>query len=532
MKRILLPLLLLCTTLSYADPGSRVFDSQGLGPVKLGTNVRRLPKTSEGFYDSITSLNDKEATEYVVKFKGERVATVLAEKGKVRTIRIFSDKYSTGAGLGCHSTAAQILDAGGKAYCDNSGYVGLLCDGVLYQGMKLSASGQKKAENAYLYGTDQTFTKADFVKGAHPDIIILDSFFASEAQPADSPVKEGRQSASIPGWLYWLFLGLALVLTGAVTSVIREGRIAGSWKWKLPLFLLYTSIVAFFCVLALDGSSGGMTPESPWKAFFKIGGYCALVTGCLYLIIEARVRVHAPAFCDWLESICMLACTVVFWGLLIHAARIVDFVPKAYAWGMGLFGKKITFVATLLTVIIIPALLQAFFMFVIFPLSAPGGRLYLVLAQIVLLLPVFTGSFSALGEFASTAKFLPKAIVYIVHVCAYMAMIGQSYKYLITKKCPYCHSMAHSHTTSIVEGAPVITHSSGSNTEEEVNERYREIETITTTTHYNSTTVQENQIHSMHCSRCGFDWDERIFTKEHHSSTPTSKEIETETIRW
>ena len=195
-----------------------------------------------------------------------------------------------------------------------------------------------------------------------------------------------------------------------------------------------------------------MTPESPWKAFFKIGGYCALVTGCLYLIIEARVRVHAPAFCDWLESICMLACTVVFWGLLIHAARIVDFVPKA--------------------------------------------------------------------------------IVYIVHVCAYMAMIGQSYKYLITKKCPYCHSLAHSHTTSIVEGAPVITHSSGSNTEEEVNERYREIETITTTTHYNSTTVQENQIHSMHCSRCGFDWDERIFTKEHHSSTPTSKEIETETIRW
>lgn len=532
MKRILLPLLLLCATLSYAEPGGSVFDSQGFGPVKLGANVRRLPKTAEGFYDSITSMNDKEATDFVVKFQGERVAMVLAEKGKIHTIRIISDKYSTEAGLGCHSTAAQILDAGGKAYCDNSGYVGLLCDGVLYQGMNLSASGQKKAEDAYLYGTDQTFTKADFVKGSHPSTIILNSFFSSKAQPVDSPAKSERPSASIPGWLYWLFFGLALALTGAVTSVVHKGREAGSWKWKLPLFLLYASIVAFFCVLVLGGESSEMMPESPWKAFFKIGGYCALVTGCLYLIIEARVRVSAPAFCEWLESICMLACTVVFWGLLIHAAGIVDFVPKAYAWGMGLFGKKITFVATLLTVIIIPALLQAIFMFVIFPLSTPGGRLYLVLAQIVLLLPIFIGSFSALGEFSSNAKFLAKAVVYFVHVCVYLAMIAQSYKYLITTKCPYCHSMAHSHTTSIVEGAPVVTHSSGSNTEEEVNERDREIEKVTTTTHYNKTKVQENQIHSMHCSRCGYDWDERIFTREHQYVTPTSKEIEKETVRW
>lgn len=532
MKRLLSILLFLSATFAYA--AAKPADNPGYGPVKLNANIRKLPKTSDGFYDTIQPLPTTESPEYTFKYNGHRVAVAMVDNGKIYSVRIASPSFSTKSGLGLHSTAEDIFKAGGKAYCDNSGYVGLVCDGVLFKGMKLTAAGDKKAEDAYLYGTEQNFTVADYVKGSCPvEIILADVFASSDIQSPKAQKKKDREPLSVPGWIYWVFMAVVLVLSGLTIVALSKDDSSDSWVWKFPLTFVYLSVIAFFFLVA-KGAMGADTAldDSAWKGFFKFGGFCALVAACLYLVIEARVAVKAPPFADWLESICMLACTVVFWGLLCNAAGVFDFTTRAYEWGMQVFGKKITIWATLLTAILIPAILEGIFLFVIFPLSAAGGRLYLVVAQMVLMLPIFIGSFDALGDFSKDAKFLASAAVYLVHVCAYLSILVRSYNYLITHKCPYCHSMAHSSTVSVEEGAPVVTHSSGSNTEKEVNERPNEVEEVTTTTHYDKTKVWENQIHSMHCSKCGYDWEEKIFTKDHTTVTPTSREIETKTIRW
>ena len=104
------------------------------------------------------------------------------DTGKIHAIEVHSDKVQTADGFGLNKTAVQILSAGGTSCCDNYGFEGLLYKGMLFSGMDLTPSGQKKTEDAYLDGTNQIFTESDFVTGTHPVKITLARWYAEAAK--------------------------------------------------------------------------------------------------------------------------------------------------------------------------------------------------------------------------------------------------------------------------------------------------------------------------------------------------------------
>ena len=170
-----------CT--SVAD---NTLKADGIGPVRLGAVINSLPKSSEGLYDRIEPERveefDYEGTVYHLVLQGERIVTLIEDTGKIHAIEVYSDKVQTADGFGLNKTAVQILTAGGTSYCDNYGFEGLLFKGMLFSDMDLTPSGQKKAEDAYLDGTDQIFTESDFITGTHPVKITLAKWYAEAAK--------------------------------------------------------------------------------------------------------------------------------------------------------------------------------------------------------------------------------------------------------------------------------------------------------------------------------------------------------------
>lgn len=122
---------------------------------------------------------DYEGVEYHLMLKGEKIATLIEDGGKIHAIEIYSDKVKTADGFGLRKTAVEILAAGGTAYCDNYGFEGLLFRGMLFSVIDLTPSGQKKAETAYLEGTNQVFNESDFKSGAYPGKITLMAWYAN-----------------------------------------------------------------------------------------------------------------------------------------------------------------------------------------------------------------------------------------------------------------------------------------------------------------------------------------------------------------
>ena len=163
---------------------NNTLQTDGFGPIRLGAEIKSLPASSEGLYDRIIpefiEEYDWEGYVYHVESAGERIATLTEDGGRIHAIDIHSDKLQTADGYGLHDTVAEILAAGGIASCDNYGFEGLLLKGMLYSGMELSPSGQKKAEIAYLDGLDQTFSEEDFIPGTHPTKITLAKWIAKE----------------------------------------------------------------------------------------------------------------------------------------------------------------------------------------------------------------------------------------------------------------------------------------------------------------------------------------------------------------
>ena len=180
---ILISLIIGASCTSTADNS---LTADGFGPVRLGSVIKSLPASVPNLYDRIEAEKveefDYEAIEYNLLYQGERIARLIENEGKVHAIEIVSDKLQTSDGFGLNKTAAEILSAGGAAYCDNYGFGGLLYKGILFFGMELTASGQKKADDAYFYGTDQVFTESDFKTGTRPSKIILANWYADSTE--------------------------------------------------------------------------------------------------------------------------------------------------------------------------------------------------------------------------------------------------------------------------------------------------------------------------------------------------------------
>ena len=187
MKKLIIPTLFSVILLALSSPAQAQIklESNGFGPIRLGSVISKLPKSADGIYDCIDkvvisaemSMDDFDTIEYHIKSKGEDIAILTEFEGKIYSMDIVSTKLVSPSGLSLNTTASQLLDKGAKTHCDNSGYVGLVINGFLFRDMDLSKSGQKKAEIAYLDGSDQVFNKTDYVSGTKPKRITIAEWY-------------------------------------------------------------------------------------------------------------------------------------------------------------------------------------------------------------------------------------------------------------------------------------------------------------------------------------------------------------------
>lgn len=166
-------LALVCSMINVYAQDKFVITKTSVGPFSIGMDVKKLPKTMEGLYDKITrkssydEMADVEDVFHVASLKGTQTFVFWEnESGKVCSIDVYSSLPKTAKGLTAKATANQLFSAGAKVLQDNGGAQGIWLDGVLWIGHDYTKSGQKKADDSYLTGIDQTFTAADFVSGS------------------------------------------------------------------------------------------------------------------------------------------------------------------------------------------------------------------------------------------------------------------------------------------------------------------------------------------------------------------------------
>lgn len=152
------------------------------GPIRLGKAISQLPESMKGVYDRMEPI-EREFEGCIdynhALFEGDKQVAELVENhlGEVVYIVVLSDKYRTASGFGISSTIEELFAAGAKELILNDGFDGLLLEGMLFDGMELSESGWKKAEECYLKGIDIPFDLSDFVPGTHPERITLGKYY-------------------------------------------------------------------------------------------------------------------------------------------------------------------------------------------------------------------------------------------------------------------------------------------------------------------------------------------------------------------
>lgn len=170
-------------TLACTNVQDYSIHADGFGPIRLGIDVKNLPASLEGLYDCIVPEHieeyDWEGTVYHLTKAGQKIATITDDEGHICVIELFSNALETTSGLSLHSSVADLFAHGGRAYCDNSGYWGIICEGLLFSGMELTPIGQQKAENAYLDSTEQIFTESDYLSGTRPVQITLTEWYST-----------------------------------------------------------------------------------------------------------------------------------------------------------------------------------------------------------------------------------------------------------------------------------------------------------------------------------------------------------------
>lgn len=176
----------------FADNNS--ISSSGIGKVKTGASISKLPKQIPGVYDKLELISEDFVDEgayeervsiYHALLGGEVVFEFYPEGDKVGSITIYSKNLKTNKGLSLNSTPADLFAAGGKVISFNDGGEAILCDGVLFRGLPMTQQGYKKSEQAYL-GEQVTFDVSDFDASGHPSEILIAEYYAKESGTAPS----------------------------------------------------------------------------------------------------------------------------------------------------------------------------------------------------------------------------------------------------------------------------------------------------------------------------------------------------------
>lgn len=164
--------------------------SAGIGKVKTGATISKLPKLIAGVYDKLELVSevfeDEGAYEetisiYRATLKGETVLEFYPEEDKVGSITVYSKNLKTNSGLSLNSSPADLFSAGGKVISFNDGGEAILCEGLLFKGLPMTQQGYKKSEQAYL-GYQVTFDVSDFDANGHPSEILVSEYYANMAR--------------------------------------------------------------------------------------------------------------------------------------------------------------------------------------------------------------------------------------------------------------------------------------------------------------------------------------------------------------
>ena len=177
--------MLLSSNAAWAD--NTPITNDGIGKVKLGTTISKLPDSVVGVYDRIEFSSEEdydEGGEYTYEvyhaFLGNVVVfDIFPEEDKVGSITVLSPNLKTTKGLSISSTPTELFKAGGKAISFNDGSVAIVCDGALFFDIPLSESGYKKAEQAY-FGYKVAFDASDFIDTGHPERIVLNGEYGNQ----------------------------------------------------------------------------------------------------------------------------------------------------------------------------------------------------------------------------------------------------------------------------------------------------------------------------------------------------------------
>ena len=220
MKRSIFCLAIVCSTLClssvvWADNNS--ITAAGIGQVKTGASISKLPKQIAGIYDKLELVSKYYCDEggyedtisiYRATLNGETVFEFYPEDEKIGSISVYSKTLKTNNGLSLNSCPADLFSAGGKVISFNSGGEAILCDGLLFQGLPMTQQGYKKSEQAY-FGEPVTFDVSDFEANGHPSEILISEYYAKEFN-----------SASVQNDVWDIILGVLFILV--VLAMIVE----------------------------------------------------------------------------------------------------------------------------------------------------------------------------------------------------------------------------------------------------------------------------------------------------------------------
>lgn len=186
----------------HADDHS--ITSSGIGKVKTGGSISKLPKQITGVYDKLELVSDdfvdegayeERVTIYRASLNGEPVFEFYPEGDKIGSLSIYSKNLKTKKGLNLNSTPADLFAAGGKVISFNDGGEAIVCDGVLFKGLPMTQQGYKKSEQAYL-GAEVSFDVTDFEANGHPTEILVSEYYANMAgESAPSGNVNGNSSS-------------------------------------------------------------------------------------------------------------------------------------------------------------------------------------------------------------------------------------------------------------------------------------------------------------------------------------------------
>ena len=253
----------------------------GIGKVKLGATITKLPSSVKGVYDRIEFATEEDVDEggeytyevYHAYLGDALVFDIFPENDKVRAITVYSSNLKTNKGLSLYSSPSELFEAGGKAVSFNDGSVAIVCDGALFFDMPLSDEGYKKAEQSYL-GYEVAFDASDFKDSGHPGRIVLNGEYsnqAGEASASDMSLKDILLAS--------LFLVVLLAIIGHMVYVnyfakpFPEETIALQGTDLNNLFVISRMDNLYNNVFTTYQESGDMSGEEPLK--FPVGSKAA-----------------------------------------------------------------------------------------------------------------------------------------------------------------------------------------------------------------------------------------------------------------